>query len=46
MKKIRFVIARNGTLRYKFKNILNKISKEIDIKGGGSENIVQGSCDK
>lgn len=44
--KMQFVIARNGTLDINLKNILNKISKEIDIKGGGSENIVQGSCDK
>ena len=41
-----FVIVRNKALNINLKYIFNKVLKKTDIKGGGNESLVQGSCSK
>lgn len=43
-EKSQFVISRNKYLDINLKNILDRISKYVELKGGGSPQSVQGSC--
>ena len=46
VKNSQFIVSRSHNLNLNMKNILKEISKEMNIKGGGSPQTVQGGCSK
>ncbi len=45
-ERSQFVISRSKNLGVNLKNIMGKVTKDMDVKGGGSPQAVQGSCSK
>jgi len=43
-KNSKFIVSRSDNLNINIKNIFGKISKDIEIKGGGNTQTIQGEC--
>ena len=41
-----FLIGRSSDININMKNIFKNVSENLDIKGGGSNQVVQGKCEK
>ena len=44
--KSQFIVTRSNNIDINIKGILENISKDKDIKGGGNAHLIQGSCNK